>query len=113
MQNIPQVIMGGLNLGAMSRDELKAHVIGLDPASHVHDAQVVVSFLVDGRRRDAEQDLKPLEFDSFEDEMDWRECLRDEGLSEEDIDLIAAGQPVPHLGKNWQPVRLLMAEGRW
>lgn len=53
IQSIPQVIMAGLDIGAMSRDELKAHVIHLGP-SPASDAQTVVAMMVDGARRDVE-----------------------------------------------------------
>jgi len=112
IQQIPQAILGGVDLGKLSREQLKAHVIGLRP-SPVEHAQVQIAFQIDGARKRVEAQLQPLVFASENEESLWREGLRDEGLSDEQIDLIAAGQPVPGLGREWQPIALLEAEGRW
>lgn len=138
-QSAPQVILGGINLSALDRDGLKAFVVSLDPSAPNHDALVQVAFRLDRLLREAEHGLDaweaaladedvdtaplpvlppgwtpvPLTFESRDELVGWREALRDEGLTDAEIDLIESGNPVPSRGREWQPISWLKARGEW
>lgn len=51
----PQIILGGVNLGVMSRDDLKAFVVGLDSSKPGADALIQMAFKLDAKLADAER----------------------------------------------------------
>lgn len=138
-QSRPQVILGGIDLGSLDRDGLQAFVVGLDTGKPGSDALLQMAFRLDAALREAEHGLDaweaaqadadvdtapipvvppgwtpvPMTFESRDELVDWREALRDEGLTDAEIDLIKAGLPVPSLGRNWQPIGWLQARGEW
>jgi hypothetical protein len=118
MSNLPQIIFSGINLSAMSRDELKAFVVGLDSRAPGADALIQMAFRLDAKLAEAERGIdaweaQALQHESANEKLLWREALLDEGLADWEIDLIDAGQPVPNRGREWQPIAWLEAqEGR-
>lgn len=115
---LPQIILSDINLSAMSRDELKAFVVGLDTSKPGSDALLRMAFKLDAILREAEHGIDAWEavaltFDSANEKALWREALQDEGLADWEIDLIESGNPVPSQGREWQPIAWLEAqEGR-
>jgi hypothetical protein len=79
--------MAGIDFGAMTRNELKAHVVGLVGDSRASAAQSTVAFLVDAAKREADRlDREALEAGGWiptQDEEELpAESLREQGLEE-------------------------------
>ena len=83
---LPQIILSGINLSAMSRDELKSFVVGLDSAAPGADALIQMAFRLDAALREAEHGLDAW-FGSGVFDEDGRELSEQEAFDEAVADL--------------------------